>query len=105
MPGPLILRLVEGPSGRFLDENGRVALIWRYAPDPGTIVRVWVEDLAKWVDAVVKEKRRVEYRVLEELVSISGYSGVDEWVTSVEKMNKGSLPGWVFVLEKLEELD
>ena len=105
VPGPLILRLVEGPSGRFLEENGKVALIWRYAPEPGTRVRVWVEESAKWVEGVVRGQWKVNYQVLEELVSISGYGSVDEWVSSVERMNKGSLPGWVFVVERVERLD
>ena len=102
MPGPLIIRMTRGPQGRFLDENGRVAVISRMGLEPGVMVRVWVEELAKWVDAVVVDKMRTEYGVLRELAGISGYSSLEEWVREAERENKGSLPGWVFVLEKKE---
>ncbi len=100
MPGPLILRIISGPQGLFLHENGMVAVISRYGLDEGTPVRVWVEDLARWIDAVVVDKRRTDYRTLTELVGISGYNSLDEWVRAAEKANGGSLPGWVFVLKK-----
>jgi len=85
MPGPLILRMTRGPQGRFLDENGRVAVISRMGLEPGVMVRVWVEELAKWVDAVVVDKRRTEYGVLRDLAGISGYSSLEEWVREAER--------------------
>lgn len=101
MPGPLIIRLTQGPMGDHLVKHGRVALIMRYGLDPGTRVRIWVEDHARWVDAVVKEKHRVSHEVLSKLVDHSGYETLEEWVSSIEKMHGGSLPGWVFVVEKV----
>lgn len=101
MPGPLIIRLYEGPQGDHLVRHGRVALIMRYGIEPGTPVRVWVEEHARWIDAVVREKHRVSVETLSKLVEHSGYGSVDEWVSSAEKMYKGSLPGWVFLVEKV----
>ncbi|MCE4618137.1 MAG: hypothetical protein F7C37_01695 [Desulfurococcales archaeon] len=101
MPGPLIIRLIEGPVGDQLVKHGRAALVMRYGLEPGTPVRIWVEEHAKWVDAVVTEKHRVSHDVLSRLVELSGYGSVEEWVESVERMNKGSLPGWVFVVERV----
>jgi len=101
MPGPLIIRLHGGPVGDQLVKHGKAALVMRYGIEPGTPVRIWVEEHAKWVDAVVTEKHRVSHDVLSRLVGLSGYASVEEWVESVERMNKGSLPGWVFVVERI----
>ncbi len=95
----IILRLVGYPQGRILARGGRAALFTRLSLEPGTPLRVWVEEEAAWVDAVVVEKLRPSMEKLEGLVENAGFETVDEWLRWEEKRNGGSLPPWVIIVE------
>ncbi len=101
MPGPVILRMVGYPQGRVLASGGRTAFFHRARLEPGTRLRVWVEEHATWVDAVVVERIRPSSEALERLLPLTGFESVDVWLRWEERRAGGSLPGWIIVIEPL----
>ncbi len=95
----IILRLVGYPQGRILARGGRAALFTRLSLEPGTPLRIWVEEEATWVNAVVVERAKPSMQTLESLLEHAGFETVDDWIRWEEKRNGGSLPPWIIVVE------
>ena len=95
----IILRLVGYPQGRILARGGRAAFFTRLSLEPGTPLRIWVEEEAAWIDAVVLERVKPSMERLEALLEHTGFETVDEWIQWEEKRNGGSLPPWIVVVE------
>ncbi len=97
MPGPLIMTMWNHPGAIALACRGEAAIVSRTRLEPGTLVRVWVDELARWVDAVVVDSYRNGYTVMSSLVGLSGYGSVEEWARAEEERH-GGLPGWILHL-------
>jgi len=95
----VILRLVGYRQSQLLAEGRRAAFFTRLSLQPGERLRIWLEEHARWVNAVVVDRRRPSTRVLEELLPHTGFESVDEWIRWEEDRAGGSLPGWIIVVE------
>jgi hypothetical protein len=93
MVGPIIIRDLLPEQLEHLWQNGKLAFVPRFSLEEDTLLMIWWEDKARWVYARVKSYiTRPSYNVYEEHLAHSGFSNVEEWLSTEEKRLGGVLP-------------